>query len=124
MYDTSTMKKKSEHTTKMIGRRLAVLRQQRDLSQSQLSRQTGVAQNMISEYESGNMRMHGELIALFATVLNVSGDEILTLNSLEERPPLKEISRKIMNRAEMLEDLEPKYQKHILRSIDMLIKGA
>jgi len=122
--NTTHKKVKRRPTTKMIGKRLAVLRQQRGLSQSELSRRTGVGQNLISEYESGKTRMNGAVIAHFVLLLNVSADEMLAVGDLEERPPLKEISRKIMRRAEMLEDLEPKDQKHILRSIDILINGV
>ncbi len=122
--NTTHKKVKRRPTTKMIGKRLAALRQQRGLSQSELSRRTGVGQNLISEYESGKTRMNGAVIAHFVLLLNVSADEMLAVGDLEERPPLKEISRKIMRRAEMLEDLEPKDQKHILRSIDILINGV
>jgi len=121
---TAHRKAKRKPTTKMIGKRLATLRQLRGLSQSELSRRTGVAQNLISEYESGKTRMNGAVIADFVITLNVSADEMLAVGDIEERTPLKEISRKIMRRAEMLEDLEPKHQKHILRSIDILINGV
>jgi len=68
--------------------------------------------------------MNGRIIALFALTLNVSADELLALLPVEERTDPRSISRKVMRRAEMLEDLEPKHQKHILRSIDVLINGV
>ncbi len=111
-------------TTKMIGKRLAELRQQGGLSQSELARRTGFAQNVISEYESGRTRMHGAVIARFVIALNVNANEMLAVGNIEERTPLKPISRKVQQRAEMLEDLPPLIKKHVLRTIDMLIKAA
>ncbi len=111
-------------TAKMIGKRLAEFRKKRRLSQSELSKQTGVAQNMISEYEAGKMRMHGELIARFAIALDVSADEMLALDNLEPRAKLKTISSKVRRRAEMLEDLPPSIKKHALRTIDMIVKAS
>ncbi len=111
-------------SAKMIGKRLAELRQQRGLSQSELSRQTGIAQSLISQYESGIRRIYGEVVAHFAQTLGVSTDEILAVKDVKARLVVKPMSRKIQRRAEMLENLPPVEQKHILRTIDMLLKSA
>lgn len=68
--------------------------------------------------------MHGQVLARFAVTLNVSADEILALQPVRERPAVKPISRKVQRRAEMLENLSPAEQKHVLRTIDILVKGV
>lgn len=111
-------------TLKMIGKRLARVRQQKGLSQSELSRRTGIAQALISGYEAGRVRMGADVVAQFAITLGVSTDEILALKGVKERPAIRPLSRKVQRRAEMLEDIPPLEQKHILRALDTLIKGA
>jgi len=111
-------------TTKIMGKRLAQLRKQKRLSQSELSRRTGIGQNLISEYEAGKVRMYGEVVARIARTLGVSTDEILALKNAESRPAIKPIARKIQRRAEMIEDLPLQEQTHVLRTIDLLVKGV
>ena len=111
-------------TTKVIGKRLAELRSQKGLSQSELARRTGVAQNVISEYESGKTRMNGAVIACFVMALNVSADEMLAVQDVKRRAKPKPVSRKVQQRADMLEDLPASSKKHILRTIDILLKGV
>ena len=68
--------------------------------------------------------MNGAVIARFVITLNVSADEMLAVGDVEQRAKLKPISRKVQNRAEMLEALPPSIKKHVLRTIDMLLKAA
>lgn len=45
-----------------IGERLARLRRERGITQVELAEMLGVVQPMISDYERGLLRLHGELI--------------------------------------------------------------
>ena len=124
MKKTKQQRVPRDSTTQTIGKRLAQLRKQKGLSQSELSRRTGIGQNLISEYEAGKVRMYAEVVARLTQTLGVSADEILALKSVKARPEIKPVARKIQRRAEMIEDLSLQEQTHVLRTIDLLVKGV
>jgi|UniRef100_A0A486XW56 transcriptional regulator with XRE-family HTH domain len=54
-----------------LGQRLAGLRKQQGLTQTQLAEQLGIAQQTMAHYEGGKLRISVELLVLAAKVLNV-----------------------------------------------------
>lgn len=59
-------------TERVIGQRCAHLRRVIDLAQK-----LGVTQSVVSDYERGTLRLHGELIIQLARILNTTTDELL-----------------------------------------------
>ena len=106
-----------------LGTRLARIRKQHGYTQSGLAKETGIAQNLISEYETGKKRLHAELIVRLATALHVSADELLGLKkgkAADLSPPRLPILRRL----ERLSTLPPWTRTNILRTVDMLIDSA
>jgi transcriptional regulator with XRE-family HTH domain len=60
-----------------IANRLVRLRKEAGLSQAQMAEKLGISQPVVSDYERGASRLHGELILKVAEILNVSADELL-----------------------------------------------
>ena len=119
------VRKKKRDQTKKIGKRLRELREHRGLSQSELSRRTGVAQNVISEYEAGNARMHAAVFAQLTAALDGNADELLGLQEIKPRkPPPKVFSQRIQRRAELIDALPEFTKRQVLRAIDLMLKGA
>ena len=107
---------------KRIGKRLAQLRNARSITQTDLAKKVGLAQNIVSDFERGRTRLNADALILFAKALNVTADQILGLDSRRSDKEL--ISRPILRRAARLEALPPVTKKHVLRTIDMLLKSA
>ncbi len=106
-----------------LGARLARLRKQHGYTQSELAKETGIAQNLISEYESNKKRLHAELIVRIVTALKISSDELLGLEKSEGRDaPQPRVG--ILKRIEKLHGLPRWTQTNILRTVDMLIESA
>lgn len=106
-----------------LGARLARIRKQHGYTQSSLAKETGIAQNLISEYEGNKKRLHAELIVRLATALHVSADELLGLakgKAVGLTPPRLPILRRL----EKLSTLPPWTRTNILRTVDMLIEAA
>jgi len=62
-----------------IAQRLVRLRREKGITQVEMAQLLGVSQSVVSDYERGGLRLHGELIAKVAEILGVSADEILGL---------------------------------------------
>jgi transcriptional regulator with XRE-family HTH domain len=60
-----------------IAQRLVRLRKERGITQAQMARALGISQPVVSDYERGALRLHGELILKVAEILGVSADELL-----------------------------------------------
>lgn len=68
-----------------IGSRIKQLRQERHLTQQELSRHTGIARGNISSYEAGRFLPSAEAIVALAKFFNITTDELL-LGAAEPRP--------------------------------------
>lgn len=113
------LKLKSNET---IGQRIARLRKDRGYTQVALARKMGLIQSLVSDYERGVLRPHGEMVIRFALALRVSADELLGLASPErngEKLPLR-----FMRRLREAQKLPLKQQRMLLNTMDVFIKAA
>jgi len=108
---------------KSIGARLATLRKERGLSQSEIADRLGISQPIVSDYERGELRMHGELLLQLADILGVSSDEILGIKP-PERPASAPTKRRFLRRLQMIDRLPKRDQQALLRTIDAFLRGA
>ncbi len=104
-----------------FGQRLARIRKQRGLTQSELAAQMGLVQALISEYERDKIRAHHEMVARFAVALEVSSDELLGINapSKKHRTPGLRLQKRMLQ----IEGLPRHQQKIILRTIDTFLNA-
>ena len=113
---------RTKATSETIGRRLARLRKERGITQTELAAQLGVTQSHVSEWERGNLRLHGELIAKIAQHLSVSADELLGLTSADDRPHAP--NRRLVRRLRDFDKLPKRDQEALLRTIDAFLSKA
>jgi len=105
-----------------MGERVTRLRIARGLSQTDLAEQLGIAQNVMSDLERGRTRLNADTVIRLTKTLNVTADEVLGLDSRRLRNVM--ISHDVLRRTAKLEALPPAMKKHVLRTIDMLLKAA
>ncbi len=105
-----------------IGERLARLRKERGFTQVELAERIGIIQALVSDYERDKLRLNAEMLARYAHALDVSADEILGLKRSVAQAGKP--SAKILRRFSRIESLPLAQQKTVLRSIDMLLRGA
>lgn len=122
--DLDSMKRRGAATddgTRGIARRLAEIRKARGMSQKELSDRLGISQPIVSDYEHGTLRIHGELLLKLAHILGVSADEILGLKPLRDLPRAQ--PRKLVKRFRAVQDLPPKEQQKVLDHIDTVVQN-
>ncbi len=105
-----------------IGQRLARLRRERGLTQIELAQKLGVAQPVVSDYERGELRLHGQLIVNLTAILGVSAEEILgTEKPKGNGTPVK--NRRLLRRIQEIERLPRRDQQALLRTIDRFLES-
>ena len=72
-----------------IGQRLGRLRRERGITQAELAEQLDIVQPVISDYERGELRLHGQLIIDLVRILKVSSDELLGLEKTKSNGSVK-----------------------------------
>jgi transcriptional regulator with XRE-family HTH domain len=92
------------------------------MTQVEIAEKLGLGQSLVSQYERGELRLHGTLLAAFATILKVSADQILGLKKVEEDGLLRD--RRFLRRVQKIDLLSKRRKQALLKSLDMLLKGA
>jgi transcriptional regulator with XRE-family HTH domain len=104
-----------------IGQRVTHLRKAQGLTQQQLAERIGIKRYLVTDYETGRLRLNGEMVARFAIALGVSADLILGLgknSSLAQQPDLK-----LTRRLREIEELPQHQKKSLLLTIDAYLKA-
>jgi transcriptional regulator with XRE-family HTH domain len=108
-----------------FGARLAKLRKAAGLSQAELAERLGVTQPLISRYEKGERRMFEDLLALTATALGVTPNELFGIQSISPIETEKaKFSKRLVLRMKQIESLPKRAQDHVMGMLDMALKGA
>ena len=105
-----------------IGRRLARLRKERDLTQVELARRLNIPQSVLCDYERGHLRLNAEVLAHIARILGVSADEILGLRQgAHPRPP---VSPRWSGLWKEIDRLSATDRQALFRTIQNFLSGA
>ncbi len=106
-----------------IGERLSQLRKMRGITQVEMAEKLGATQSMVSKYETGEFRLHAELIVAFAKILRVSTDQLL---GVKDAPELVESSdeRGLWKKLRMVAQLPERDQRAVLRLISSVAQAA
>ena len=75
-----------------------------------------------ADWLRGELRIHGEPLIKFATILGVSADEILGLEKPATNGPVK--NRRILRRLHQLDKLPKRDQDALLRTVDAFLTKA
>lgn len=106
-----------------IAERVARLRKEKGITQEEMAQMLGVSQPVVSDYERGDLRLHGELIIKLAAILGVSADDILGLQPARDNGSTR--NRRILRRVQQIDKLSKRDQEALLRTIDaFLTKGV
>lgn len=106
-----------------IAQRVARIRKEKGVTQEEMARTLGVSQSIVSGYERGELRLHGELLIQLARILGVSADEMLGLQPTADTGTVK--NRRILRRIREIDRLPKRDQEALMRTIDaFLAKSA
>jgi transcriptional regulator with XRE-family HTH domain len=111
----------AQETEETIGQRLARLRRERGMTQVELAQRLGVAQPVVSDYERGELRLHGALIIKLSEILGVSSEELLGLKKTPSNGALR--NRRLLRRLQQIERLPRRDQQALLRTIDRFLES-
>ena len=87
-----------------------------------MAERLGIRQTLLSEYELGQTRIHGALVAAFARVLRVSSDEILGLKESKGNGLIED--RRFLRRLEQIDRLPKRKKDALLTTIDAFLKDS
>lgn len=100
-----------------IGDRIAQLRKQHGLSQSELAQKAGVSRTIIGNYERSANTPSIEVLVKLARVFNVSVDFLIGEGQLSA------LDRDLLKRIEDIEKLDPQTREHLFFLIDNVIQN-
>ena len=106
-----------------IGERIARLRKERGITQKELADMLGVTQPVVSDYEHGELRVHGELIIRLAEILRTSANEILGQEKNGKTETAMK-NRRLQRRLQAIDKLPKRDQQALLRTIDAFLSKA
>jgi transcriptional regulator with XRE-family HTH domain len=109
----------SDQKEETLGERVARLRRERGLTQVELAERLGVAQPVVSDYERGELRLHGQLIVKLTDILGVTSEELLGLKKPASNGVVK--NRRVLRRLQAIERLPRRDQQALLRTIDRFL---
>jgi transcriptional regulator with XRE-family HTH domain len=104
-----------------LGMRLRRLRVASDLSQCELASLTGVSPRALCSYEKDQREPPAHNLPVLARHLGVTVDELLGLRPVETRPPLR-VSRRWLQKFELIDQLTERKQRAIMQVLDMALK--
>jgi len=103
-----------------IGKCLQQARKRRGLTQKGLGEKVGLTREAIASCEAGRSNLNATTLIDISAALRVSVGEIL---GLERRGAETQIPRRWAKRMEIIETLPEPVKKHILRTLDDVIKA-
>ena len=109
-----------ENRLATIGKSIQAIRKRRGLTQNELGDKIGLTREAVAAYEAGRSQLMVTTLMDMATVLRVSVNEIL---KLERKDSETSITRRWAKRMMVIESLPESVKKHILRTLDDVIKA-
>lgn len=83
-----------------------------------MAERLGISQPVVSDYERGAIRLHGELILKVAEILNVTADELL---GRETRKPKARPSGKVQQIFEEVSNLPRRQQDKVVEFVSAFV---
>jgi len=102
------------------GARIAQFRKDKGMTQKVLAERLGVSQPVVSDYETGVIRLPADVVVEIAKLLAVTTDEILGLKA-EARSASGLKNRRLSRRLRAIDALPKRDQEALLRTIDAFI---
>jgi transcriptional regulator with XRE-family HTH domain len=100
---------------------LSEQRRQQGFTQIQLAEKIGITQTLLSDYETGRVRLNADMIIRISQTLEISADTLLGISSSKTH---SSTSLKLAQRMRKIEQLPQYDQKALLKTIDNALKGS
>jgi len=104
----------------VIGKNLQSIRKRRGLTQKELGEKIGLTREAVASYEVGRSQLMITTLLDIGAILRVNVNEIL---GLERKNTEITITRRWAKRINIIESLPESIKKHILRTLDDVIKA-
>ncbi len=98
------------------------MRKERGITHQEMAELLSTSQPIVSDYERGELRLHGELIVKIAGILGVSGDELLGLERVSRSSAVS--NRRLARRIQQIDQLPKRDQEALLRTIDAFLSKS
>jgi transcriptional regulator with XRE-family HTH domain len=105
-----------------LGHRVARLRRERGMTQTELAKRLRIGQSVISHYERSRRGLDSDIVVELTRVFGVTADELLGLS--EPATDGLKVARPFLRRLRDVDRLSRIDQKALLRTIDAFLKGA
>jgi transcriptional regulator with XRE-family HTH domain len=112
--------KRTTVTAKDFGKRLASLRKEMGLTQTELGEKVGVSCRVIAYYEGETHYPPAHLIEPLAKALKISTDELLGVKILQQQRDPQQAA--LWRRLKKIESLPKRDQKALLHYLDALVQ--
>lgn len=112
-------KEKSFYAT--LGRRIAERRKAQDITQVELAKRLGIAQQTMAHYEGGVSRIAVETLSQLATALNTSVEDLIGLPAQQtsgKRGP----APKLQQQLERITQLPKAQQRFVIQMLDTVLQ--
>ena len=106
-----------------IGQNLSRIRRERGITQVDLAQELDLPQQMISNYERGTIRLHGQLIVQLCQLFAVTADELLGLDDAGTASAFIG-DRQLLRRVKKIDTLSRRDRQALLRTIDAFLAKA
>lgn len=106
-----------------MGARIARLRKDKGMTQTELANALGVTQPVVSDYENDEIGLDSARIRQLAKILVVSADEILGLEKLTKRETVVK-NRRLYRQLQGIDKLPKRDQEALFRTIDAFLSKA
>jgi transcriptional regulator with XRE-family HTH domain len=109
------------HSDETIGQRIARFRKAQGFTQQQLADRIGIARTLVTDYETGRLRLNDEMIIRVSFALSVSADVLLGLSQSQGTQTVPDL--KVTKRLKEIESLPARQKKSLLLTIDNYLKA-
>ncbi len=116
----------TDEGARRIGEHIARLRKERGITQVEMAERLGLSQSIVSKYESGELRLHAELIVRLAELFRTSTDEVLGVKSASAGGAAEHGGRteqRLMKKLRQVAQLPERDQRAVLRLINSVAAG-
>jgi transcriptional regulator with XRE-family HTH domain len=117
------MSNKDERFFKDLGARIAQLRKDQGMTQTQLAQRLGIAQQTLAHYEVGRLRVAASMLPVLAQVLGTTVEELIgqaPARAAGERGPAPRLQRQL----ERLSTLPKTKQRAVMEVLESMLAQA
>jgi transcriptional regulator with XRE-family HTH domain len=104
-----------------LGKRVAQLRKERDLTQQQLAEMLGIAQQTLAHYEGARLRVPASMLPTLATIFKVPVDDLLNRTEAVAATSKRGPAPKWQQQIEAIAQLPKAQQRFVSQMLDTVL---